>query len=657
MPGESEINTENNQVILSDIEATSGVCYYGRVSGEVTGSETTSFYCSGLSGWGDDDFIHLYYAQIRRTTDGKAPEYEVRRITDYVSSTGQFTVGTAFSANVNTNDTVNIIHESLKEMMDSPSLELEFAQSQSGSVEEGGQLHFHVGIANKDSGNLGVGKINIGSATLVLERQRTTGAFSNAGITQPSLYKAVGRVYSNCRFHKSQWREGDMYKLTLSTITVSIDGETGYIPTFVWSGKIDEASTSAQSLLNYTQSPSGTAEEGGMIEFNVSVEDKYNGPVGSGKIDISGATIDFERQRGTGGFSGTGITDPTLQKNDGEFYMRTRFHATEWSSGDMYRMHLSGVTVTIDDETVTLPPFVWSGTVLEMADLSTKVDRIDDNVSDIEDEVEDLSEAPQLCCSLQTFLERPQSGDEYVRVEVMFSDLDGDMADPYTNVLGVFVLNSGSTSRTGNCYKDVAGVAQLDLVGGAGALALYRELERSAQGNYYFFYKVADDAALEELIFRFGWTEAGLYYEDTEYSYHVEGSQIVSQLNDPNQERDYETTEDLNQAAGTYDLFTATGGDMRVNSLIIRMPNEACSGSVTSISIQTDTTTAHTFVSSASGAVGNLTAEAELAGDGPKLLKSGEKIQITIAGGAHGSTYTTEIHVEAEPLDAGAYLA
>ena len=73
---EAKLHSHSNGSVLDDLESNSGICYYGVVTAQVAGSTTTAFECAGLAGWGDDDFIHLYYVQIRRTTDRSAPERE-----------------------------------------------------------------------------------------------------------------------------------------------------------------------------------------------------------------------------------------------------------------------------------------------------------------------------------------------------------------------------------------------------------------------------------------------------------------------------------------------------------------------------------------------------------------------------------------------------
>ena len=119
------------------------------------------------------------------------------------------------------------------------------------------------------------------------------------------------------------------------------------------------------------------------------------------------------------------------------------------------------------------------------------------------------------------------------------------------------------------------------------------------------------------------------------------------------------TTIDLNQIAGTYDLFTATTQDVVVEKLVLRCPAAAAGGALTSISIQTDDATAQVFISSVQGAVANLTSEAQLAWTGAVLLDAGTsaKIRLTIAGGATGVAYVCDAVAECRAVVAGGYLA
>jgi hypothetical protein len=115
-------------------------------------------------------------------------------------------------------------------------------------------------------------------------------------------------------------------------------------------------------------------------------------------------------------------------------------------------------------------------------------------------------------------------------------------------------------------------------------------------------------------------------------------------------------TIDLNQAAGTYDLFTGTTQNVLVEKLVIRMPDAAAGGALTSISIQTDDSTPQVFISSVLGAVANLTAQAQLASSSPVVIATGKRIRLTIAGGATGVAYSCTVTVMYRAITAGGYL-
>lgn len=117
------------------------------------------------------------------------------------------------------------------------------------------------------------------------------------------------------------------------------------------------------------------------------------------------------------------------------------------------------------------------------------------------------------------------------------------------------------------------------------------------------------------------------------------------------------TTISLNQAAETYTLFTGTTQAVMIEKLIIQMPNEPAGGALTSISIQTNDATPQTFITSQQGAVANLTAEAQLSNTSPIKISTGKRIQLTIAGGAHGSAYVCNVTVLYRAIVAGGTLA
>ena len=117
------------------------------------------------------------------------------------------------------------------------------------------------------------------------------------------------------------------------------------------------------------------------------------------------------------------------------------------------------------------------------------------------------------------------------------------------------------------------------------------------------------------------------------------------------------TTEDLNQAANTYDLFLATDKPCMLHTLSIKQPTTVTAGDLTSISIQTDDATPGVIVSSEDGAVGNLLTESEIVWTGAMRIETGTKIQLTIAGGATGVAQSCKIAVEYVAIEDTGYLA
>lgn len=117
-------------------------------------------------------------------------------------------------------------------------------------------------------------------------------------------------------------------------------------------------------------------------------------------------------------------------------------------------------------------------------------------------------------------------------------------------------------------------------------------------------------------------------------------------------------TANLAQAAGTYDLATASG-DMVINLADIAVYVATAGATFTSVSIQTNQTNATTIMSSGEGAVANLTAQKNvvraIAGCQSIVLKSGQKIQFTIAGST--GTGSLNVAIPYMPLSAGAVLS
>lgn len=119
------------------------------------------------------------------------------------------------------------------------------------------------------------------------------------------------------------------------------------------------------------------------------------------------------------------------------------------------------------------------------------------------------------------------------------------------------------------------------------------------------------------------------------------------------------TAIDLQQVAGTYDLFTGMAQEVVVKNLLVMLPDVDVSddAEITGISIQTDDTTPQIFIGAEDGAKSNLTAEAQLAWIGAIAIKVGTKIQLTIYGGAADAATVCDVTVEYKAKVSGGYLA
>jgi hypothetical protein len=90
-----------------------GLSMFGICDPTMVGS-TSTIVTTNLGGLVDDIFNDEFYMQVILNADapGTAPEGEIRRITDFVAATQTFTTD-AFSANVEANDLILILHETL----------------------------------------------------------------------------------------------------------------------------------------------------------------------------------------------------------------------------------------------------------------------------------------------------------------------------------------------------------------------------------------------------------------------------------------------------------------------------------------------------------------------------------------------------------------
>ena len=116
-----------------------------------------------------------------------------------------------------------------------------------------------------------------------------------------------------------------------------------------------------------------------------------------------------------------------------------------------------------------------------------------------------------------------------------------------------------------------------------------------------------------------------------------------------------EVTLDLSQAANTYDAITASG-DVMIHNITLYVT--VSGATFTSLAVQSNQTTAVTILNSTDGARANITAgknlATTLAQTAPWSLRSGQKIQYTIAGST--GTGTVKMAVFYRQISGGATL-
>lgn len=155
-------------------------------------------------------------------------------------------------------------------------------------------------------------------------------------------------------------------------------------------------------------------------------------------------------------------------------------------------------------------------------------------------------------------------------------------------------------------------------------------------------------------------TTGGAYDPDTDSNEALaEALALVPKITSVGVKRVSATTENLQQIAGNYDLFTGTAQAVILESLVLALPNVNVSDDVniTSISVQTDDVTPSVIISSVDGVKANLTAEAQLAYTGAIYIAAGTKIQLTIAGGAADAATVCNVVATCRAVVAGGYLA
>ena len=555
---------------------------YGKCSSDMTAS-TTTLVVPTLVGYGNDFFNNKFYVQVIKNANsvGNAPEIQVRKITDYVSTSGTFTVD-AFGANVEANDEIMVMHESL------------------------------VAIGRDDSDNV-FASTNVGA-------------------------NADGSI-----LERLEW------------IQVAIGSAAGQLRTIL--------------------SESQTVEESGIEFFNIGLFDIDSGAITSANIDITGISAVMEKSTGGGAFSSVGITQPTFAKVDGSVYCAYTFVTAEWKSGDMYKLVVSGITATLHGVTAYVPTAVWSNTVVETEEIKSAVEylyQVADGGTTSPTKVIDNS-------ILSILMTKDSGGDT--------SDFDNstDSLEALSDKVGAFTGDGGAAqddsvkasldlahtdldtiiTDTEKIYDVSFGVSPVDgslasfLATGGTALGTRLPVSTSLYDTVKNLNTVGITSApvantLSDILHKDG----SFTYDNTTDSLEAISDKIITSTAVGTLQI-AATTEDLNQAASTYDLFTGTTQAVMLEKLVFALPNVnvADDVNITYITIQTDHATPQVIFNSTTGAKANLTAEAQLSWTGATYIPVGKKIQLTIAGGAADAATVCNITAQYRAVVAGGTLA
>ena len=128
--------------------------------------------------------------------------------------------------------------------------------------------------------------------------------------------------------------------------------------------------------LQVSQSSAPVVEEDSYVRFSIALSDVETGAIASADIDITSIVVGLDKS--TGGVEpdrGT-ITQPTFVKGDGVVYCNYKFLAGEWEIGDTYQLVVSGISVTIDDDTAYVKTCSWSNVILEEQNVEGKIDAV-----------------------------------------------------------------------------------------------------------------------------------------------------------------------------------------------------------------------------------------------------------------------------------------
>jgi hypothetical protein len=368
-------------------------------------------------------------------------------------------------------------------------------------------------------------------------------------------------------------------------------------------------------------------------------------------------------------------------------------------------MSLSGITCTLHGDTAYVPAMIWNNIVVEAEDLTyntqylygvadggttspTKV--LDNSILSIlmtKESGGDTSDFDNSTDSFEAISDKvggfsgdggaAQDDSVKASLDLAHTDLDTIITDtekiydvslgvaPVDGSLASFLATGGTALGTRlpastSLYDTTKNISTIGVTGAPTANTLADTLHKDGS----FTYDNTTDAleAISDKVGTFSGDGGAAQDDSVKASLdlaHTDLDAIISKLaTGVGVVQIATTTEDLNQAASTYDLLTGTTQPVILESLSLKMPAvDISGGALTYITIQTDDVTAQTIFNSTDGVKANLTSEAELSWTGCVRVNVGTKLTLTIAGGAAGTACAATITAKYRAVVAGGTLA
>lgn len=578
-----------------------GLAYRVQVT-RITGTPTTSVFCIGLSGRGDNCFVNTdnpYFVFVMHAGVGNvAPQGEMQPVTGYVSQTGQITFA-ALTAPLAVGDVIIVLQASQASIFNLGQTVIYYATTGiSGSA-------FPAGTAATPVNN-----------TADLRSLLTTYPWIKTVVVLDSIAFTAGYSFQGIEFLGVAPSITSMTALTITTeldnsqfeaMNININGITATLNTYLYFTNVGDVIITNPARLcfringalsvNINTGTLGATTATSYIKNVTNTITLYSLLVPSSLVnveDITGAiTI------GIAATVGTGITGTWQFSQTSDIYIYrvdslvASFYISQMKAG-------AAVSVTSCPRIANLDITGYLFLV------SSQVDTL---------RVNGGTNLIALTTTTTTLI----NGSPYNNI----SDLVGGTVNIY-NVAGAVAITSCThAGAIINVYGNNAQPISIAVTNTAGTANLY---------GFATLTNLTGGMTVNNYLYSFAATDAGVLQQAA-------------------------TTISLNQAAATYTLFTGTTQVVELESLVFAMPDTAAGGALTSISIQTDDTTNQVIIDTVTGAVANLTRENQLGWTGRIRIGAGKRIRLTIAGGATGFACTANVNAQYRAAVAGGTLA